>query len=274
MGDRRPVGIFDSGVGGISVLKVARELLPNENFIYYGDNGNAPYGTKPENEIKRLAFNCADFLVQKGVKALVVACNTATSAAIRDIREQLNLPVISMEPAIKPALAAAKGGKVIMMATPMTCSLERYLLLLDALNGQDKVLNVGCYGLVERIEEGDFTPGRFDDLLKQVLGPYDGERIDAIVLGCTHYPFIERDIAQYAKKHFTGRCRIFDGNGGTVRQLGKVLSQNGLESDSAGGNVELYTSGDPAKTLPILEKLLRSQTHYDTPKGRVSIGSL
>lgn len=270
MGDRRPVGIFDSGVGGISVLKVARELLPGENYIYYGDNGNAPYGTKTKSEIKRLAFNCAHFLEKRGVKAIVVACNTATSAAIRDIREQLNLPVISMEPAIKPALASSDDGKVLMMATPATCLLERYQLLLHALNGCDKVLNVGCYGLVERIEEGDFSPGRFDDLLKQALSPFNGERIDAIVLGCTHYLFIEQEIACYAAKHFTGSCRVFDGNGGTVRQLTKVLATKGLESDGTGGGVELYTSGDPLKTLPILENLLGVQTYYDTPLGRVS----
>lgn len=275
MGDRRPVGFFDSGVGGISVLKVALELLPRESFIYFGDNANAPYGTKTAAEIKSLAFDCADFLVSRGVKAIVVACNTATSAAIRDIRERLNLPVISMEPAIKPALAAAKEGKVLMVATPATCSLERYQLLLDKLGGRDKVINVGLRGLVERIELGDlspcgFAPGRFDDLLHAALCPYEGERIDAIVLGCTHYPFIERDIAAYAAAHFTGARRFFDGNGGTVRQLAKVLRDEGLASDGPGGKTELYTSGDEKVFLPLMRSLLREKTYYDAPQGRVA----
>lgn len=110
--DSRPIGMFDSGMGGISVLKTAWELLPDENFVYFGDDGNAPYGVRPVEEIKRLSFECARFLMEKGAKAIVIACNTATSAAINDIRRVLALPVISMEPAIKPALEESSGGRI------------------------------------------------------------------------------------------------------------------------------------------------------------------
>jgi glutamate racemase len=125
----KPVGVFDSGLGGASVLREALIRLPSENYIYYGDNQNAPYGEKSETEITRLAFGCADFLIGKGVKAMLVACNTATSAAIRAIREKLDIPVVSMEPAIKPACAEPGSGKILMMATPATTRLARYQAL-------------------------------------------------------------------------------------------------------------------------------------------------
>ncbi len=253
--DNRPVGLFDSGMGGLSVLKTAMILLPNEDYIYFGDDGNAPYGTKPEERIVALALGCARFLADQGVKAIVVACNTATSAAINDIRAQFRLPVISMEPAIKPAVEQSKGGRILMLATPATCALSRYQKLLGRVDARHQVENVPCPGLVELIEAGE-TGKAVDDRLAQLLGQYGGAQIDAIVLGCTHYPFIRGNIERYAKAHFAGECRLFDGNAGTVRQLKRVLADNGLLSENGKGGVSLFTSGDAKTVVPAFERML------------------
>ncbi|MGI6151481.1 MAG: glutamate racemase [Christensenellales bacterium] len=253
--DNRPIGIFDSGMGGLSVLKTAMALLPNEDYIYFGDDGNAPYGTKPEERIVELALNCARFLADQGVKAIVVACNTATSAAINHIRSRLQLPVISMEPAIKPAVENSAGGRILMMATPATCSLMRYQNLLKRVDTRHQVENVPCPGLVELIEAGK-TGKEVDDQLARLLGEYDGQRIDGIVLGCTHYPFIRENIQRYAREHFAGEPRLFDGNAGTVRQLKRVLAESNLLSDKTQGSVQLYTSGDAKTVIPAFERML------------------
>ena len=253
--DSRPIGMFDSGMGGISVLKTAWELLPDENFVYFGDDGNAPYGVRPVEEIKRLSFECARFLMEKGAKAIVIACNTATSAAINDIRRVLALPVISMEPAIKPALEESSGGRILMMATPATCNQERYHDLLDRLDARRQVTNVPCMGLVERVEQGDLRPESFSDVLEELLGPFKGERVDGIVLGCTHYPFVRGAIEDYARAHFEGACKLYDGHLGTVRQLARVLEREGLLSGGPGGRVDFYTSGDQERILPTFRRL-------------------
>jgi len=252
---RKPIGIFDSGMGGLTVLKTAMTLLPNEDYVYYGDDGNAPYGTKPEERIVELALNCAAFLADRDVKAIVVACNTATSAAINDIRSRYNLPVISMEPAIKPAVEQSSGGRVLMMATPATCALARYQRLLQRVDVRHQVENVPCPGLVDLIEAGR-TGREVDELLEKLLGKYDGQRIDGIVLGCTHYPFIRENIERYAKAHFAGEPKLFDGNAGTVRQLKRVLEQRGLLSDKPQGSVRLFTSGDAASVIPAFKRML------------------
>ena len=228
--DARPVGVFDSGFGGASLLRDALRLLPDERFIYYGDNKNAPYGDKSEQEITSLAKSAADFLMHRGVKALVVACNTATSAAIKALRTILDVPVVSVEPAIKPACMQSGNGKVLMLATEATTKLARYRALQSRMPNPERVINVGCSGLVERIEKGIVAKDAFDDILFNKLHPYEGMEIDGIVLGCTHFVFIEDAISRYAKSHFSGECRLYNGNAATARQLGRVLASNSIEA--------------------------------------------
>mgnify|MGYP001009839761 CR=1 FL=1 len=253
--DNRPVGMFDSGMGGLSVLKTAIALLPSEDYIYFGDDANAPYGTKTPEQIIDLALGCSRFLADEGVKAIVVACNTATSAAINDIRSRFKLPVISMEPAVKPALENSKGNRILMMATPATCALSRYQKLLNRVDVNHKVENVPCPGLVELIEAGR-TGKDVDERLLELLCKYDGMQIDGIVLGCTHYPFIRSNIERYAREHFLGEPRLFDGNAGTVRQLIRVLKAGGLLSEKEKGSVRLLTSGNRASIIPAFERML------------------
>lgn len=254
--DSRPIGVFDSGLGGASVLREALKQLPHENYIYLGDNFHAPYGDKTEEEITKLTFTCANELVSRGVKAILLACNTATATCIRQIREKLDVPVVSVEPAIKPACAAQGTGKVLMMATLATTKLKRYLDLQARMPDPYRVINVPCPGLVDRIEQNVFDDDAFDDLFERFLSAYHGMEIDGIVLGCTHYVFIGGAIARYAANHFKGACRLYDGNAATVRQLGHVLEDRGLLNDSGSTQVEFHTSGDTAIYLPIFESLL------------------
>lgn len=253
----KPIGVFDSGLGGASVLREALVRLPLENYVFYGDNLNAPYGDKSETEITKLAFNCADFLIGKHVKAMLVACNTATSAAIRAIREKLDIPVVSMEPAIKPACLEPGDGNILMMATLATTKLARYQALRARMPDPERVIDVPCPGLVDRIEKGIFQDDAFDDLLEQFLSPYYGRKIDAIVLGCTHYVFIKGAISRFAAMHFEGASKLVDGNAATVRQLERVLVTNNLNNNVGNASVEFFTSGDAARLEPLFFSLLQ-----------------
>ena len=252
----RPVGFFDSGLGGASVLREALKLLPNENYIYYGDNANAPYGDRTEDEITALTFRCAHRLVDMGVKAIVLACNTATATCINQIRSEFSIPVISIEPAIKPACSLPGTGKVLMMATKATTHLERYLRLRQRMPDPERVINIPCPGIVERIESGRLGAEDYDDLFAEFLAPYKGMEVDAIVLGCTHYIFIKDAFRRNAGLHLTGSCQLIDGNQGTVRQLGRVLDARGLVNDKGSGSVTFCTSGDRERLKPIFDMLI------------------
>ena len=255
--DRRPIGVFDSGLGGLSHLKEAIRQLPKENFIYYGDNANAPYGDKTDEEVARLSFACADFLVSKGVKAILLACNTATAVSIKDIRNRLSIPIVSVEPAIKPACETDGTGKVLMLATLATTKLERYAKLQSRMPDPSRVINVPCPGLVERIEQGVFGVGEFDDILDKHLSPYYGIKVDAIVLGCTHYVFIGDAIREFVMRHCQGECRLYDSGTGTAKQLGRIIARNNLENDAGTGGVEFFTSGNDEHFRPLFELLMR-----------------
>jgi glutamate racemase len=243
-GTSRPIGFFDSGVGGISVLKTAFILMPFENYIYFGDNANAPYGEKSESEIKELSLAAGRFLFDKGVKAIVIACNTATSAAVNQMREEFNIPVISMEPAVRPALKEVRGGKVLVLATAATVSQERYLKLLERLKAGDKVVSVGCSGLVEMIEDGKIGRKEIDAYFDKTLSHIKNIKIDAAVIGCTHYSFIHKEIKSYIDRAFNTDCPMFDGKEGTSNHLHRVLEENDmLRGRSEKGNVRFFTSG-------------------------------
>ena len=247
------IGIFDSGMGGISVLKKAAALLPNENFIYYGDNRNAPYGTRPISEIQRLCAAAIDHLLAQEIKALVIACNTATAAYASIVRaEHPELPIIGMEPAVKPASLARSQGRVLALATKATLALDKFSRLMEQYG--EGVIPVEGKGLVEIVENGMAGSEAAADALQAVFAPYLNEQIDGIVLGCTHVPFLRRQI-----ETFFPQAQIFDGREGTVRQLERRLIETGRRSASKdAGQIIFQTSGD-AEILKSMERLFRTE---------------
>ena len=192
-----PIGFLDSGVGGLSVLREAIKIMPNENYIYFGDSKNAPYGVKPTKEIRDLTFNVVDFLIEKGIKGLVVACNTATSAAVSELRRVYpDIPLVGIEPAIKPAVELNRSGKILIMATPMTIKQEKFNLLLNKYKEKAEIVPIPCAGLMEFIEDGILSGEELEEYLEEKLSIYDKSEISSIVLGCTHYPFVKDVIAK------------------------------------------------------------------------------
>jgi len=236
------IGFFDSGVGGATVMREARRLLPREDFLYYGDTLHAPYGTKSDEEILRLSRDAARFLVEKGVKALVIACNTASAAAAAQLRRELSIPIIAIEPALKPAHFLRKDGAVLVLATEATLRLEKFGRLM-ALYGEGAVPIPGT-GLVELIEADRADSPECEALLRRLIGPHLAEPVDAIVLGCTHYVFLRPLLSRIAPG-----VPVVDGHLGTARQLVRVLQEKNLLEDGAGRTEFCSSAGEESVAI-------------------------
>lgn len=232
-----PIGVFDSGVGGISALRAMIRMLPQEHFIYYGDTANAPYGTKDTEEVIACVKRVTDELLSRKIKALVIACNTATGAAAYTLRRELTIPVIGMEPALKPASELRKNGDILVLATPLTLHQEKFNRLMEKYG--EGAVRVPCTGLMELVENENWTgAGAY---LKEVFALYDLKKTDAVVLGCTHYVFLKEMIRDMLPEHIA----ITEGSDGTARQLKRVLARNHLLREEGKGRVDLETSGIP-----------------------------
>lgn len=252
--DNRPIGVLDSGLGGISVLRELVKLMPGEDFIYYGDSANAPYGTRTPEEVIDLTKKDVEFLLERGAKAIVVACNTATSVAIKELRAAYEevLPVIGIEPALKPAVKAKEHSKVVVMATPMTLSQTKFNSMMHIYEDDANIIKMPCPGLVEYIESGVLEGPVLDAYLEKQFAPYDKAEIDAVVLGCTHYPLI-REVIQ---KRLPG-VFVYDGGFGTAKQTKRRLAERGLLSDrESGGKVEIFNSRNTEEILELSRRLL------------------
>lgn len=246
-----PIGMFDSGVGGVSVLREAVKMLPGEQFIFYGDTLHAPYGTKTKEEVLSLSRCVAEKLMDMGAKAIVIACNTATSAAARELRAMYDLPIIGMEPALKPASLLHRDGYVLSLATPGTIKGEKYQQLLEKYG--EGVESLPCPGMMEFVEKGETDTESLHRFLTDLFAPYKGKMPEAIVLGCTHYVFLKRAI----QRHFPG-VPLIDGNEGTVRQLKHKLEERGILAAENKGGVRFLSSGD-TDAVKLMEKLLSSE---------------
>ena len=219
-----PIGVFDSGVGGVSVLREIVRQMPNENIRFFGDSANAPYGTKTPERIVELTCKNVAHLYEEGIKAVVVACNTATSAAIATLREiYTDIPVVGIEPALKPAALIAEHPRVLVMATPMTVGGDKFHMLKERWQDKADVVSVSCPGLMEHVERGELEGEIIDTYLSDLLTPYLNEKVDAVVLGCTHYPFVRAAI-----KKVVGDVPVIDGSEGTARQLKRLLNEASL----------------------------------------------
>ena len=237
----RPIGFFDSGAGGLTVLASAVRCLPGESFLYFGDTAHAPYGGRTVEDVRKLSVQAAEMLCRRGCKALVVACNTATSAAVHVLRDMLAIPVIGMEPAVKPALAC--GGKVLVMATPLTLKEEKFKALCHRCGADEKnVIVLPCPGLVEMVERGETQGPAVEMLLAQLFSGVDLDGVAAVVLGCTHYLFLRRALVRVLPLG----VRFVDGNMGTVKQLARVLASESLlvkASSYQKTEIEILSSG-------------------------------
>ncbi len=247
------IGVFDSGVGGLSVLREIWAQLPDEDTLYFADTAHCPYGSRSADEIRALSVRIADFLIRRGAKVIVVACNTASAAALHHLRERFAVPIVGMEPAVKPAAERTRAGKVGVIATEVTFQGELFARLLQRYaNGVD-VLTRACPGLVQQVEAGKLDDPETDRLLRLYLQPMVDAGIDSLVLGCTHYPFLRDAIARVVGPNVD----ILDPAPAVARQTARVLEQHGLRAQTHGPARRLfYTSGDLRAFEAIAGRLL------------------
>lgn len=261
MSSHHPVGVFDSGVGGLSVLQRIRADLPYERLLYVADSGHAPYGNKPDEFIVQRSFAITEFLLEQGVKAIVAACNTATAAAITRLRTRFPLPIIGIEPAVKPAVNMTRSGVVGILATGNTVRSDKFAHLLDQHGHRARVLVQPCPGLADCVEQGELSGSRPRALLEHYLTPLLNAGVDTLVLGCTHYPFLIPLIQELTGPEVT----ILDPSPAVARQLRCRLEIGGLLADRGmSGGERYFTSGDLESTARVMTRLLAESVNLET----------
>ncbi len=234
------IGVFDSGVGGISVLQEIRVLLPREDLFYVADSGHVPYGSKPDAFIRERSLRISSWLLEQGAKAIVVACNTATAAAAAALRSTYDVPIVAMEPAIKPAVAATRSGIVGVLATVNTTRSERLTSLIERFGRGVTILTQPCPGLVEQIEAGQLDTPATRELLQRYVQPLLQRGADTLVLGCTHYPFLRPLLADIAGADVA----LIDTGAAVARRTTQVLGERGLLRAEGAGIERFWSSGD------------------------------
>jgi glutamate racemase len=252
MPSNAPIGVFDSGVGGLSVLREIHALLPGESLLYIADSGHVPYGEKSPEFIRERSRLLAGFLLARGAKALVLACNTATAAAVADLRQHYpQLPIVGMEPAVKPAAAATRSGVVGVLATTGTLQSSRFAALLDRFASTVRVVTQPCPGLVECVEAGDLHSPHLRQLLQAYVSPLLAEGCDTLILGCTHYPFLR----PLLREMLPADVALIDTGAAVARQLQRLLAERGLLGRGVAGPADFWTTADAAQlrlVLPVL----------------------
>ena len=249
-----PIGIFDSGVGGLSVLRAIRSQMPEESVIYFGDQGHIPYGPRPMEQIRDFSEAITRFLLGQGARVIVVACNTASAAALKYLREIFpDVPFVGMEPAVKPAAEHTQTGKVGVLATPATFQGELYASVVERFANGVELFQHTCPGLVQEIEQGNLNGNETRQILQEALQPMLEKNIDTVVLGCTHYPFVIPLIQEIVGEN----VRVIDPAPAVARQVRRVLEANGLKSGSDRPvGMKLFTSGDVEELNSLLPMLL------------------
>lgn len=252
-----PIGVFDSGVGGLSVLRHIHAQLPHEHLLYFADAAFSPYGEKTDQWLVQRSVEIAGYLVAQGVKALVVACNTATGAAIKELRRHYpELPIVGVEPGLKPGGAASRSGKVGVMATEAALTSEKFLLLRDQLtqaNGTQFLLQ-GCPGLADAVNRGELSTPETLALLRGFIEPVLAQGADTLVLGCTHYPFVRPAIESIVGDR---DVKLIDTGDAVARQLARLLEGAGLlRPGGTPAHLRGYTSGSAAELQQQFASLL------------------
>ena len=251
----QPIAVFDSGLGGLTVLRALRDQLPQEDFFYFADTRFLPYGDRPEVFLKERGVLIAQALAQRGAKALVIACNTATAAAAEAIRAATTLPIVALEPGVKPAAALTQSGVIGVLATTRTLDSERFQRLVAGHANHLKVLPIACPGLAEAIEtEGPDSP-EVASLLDIFVAPMVAAGVDVVVLGCTHYPWVAESIAQ----RMPAGIHLLDTGEPVARQLVRLLKISGLLGGGR-GQLTIATSGAPNKVNATVHRLWGQKT--------------
>lgn len=250
----QPIGVFDSGVGGLSVLRAMRELMPEEPVIYFGDQGHVPYGPRPQGQVRDFSEAITRFLLEHGAKLIVVACNTASAAALHYLRDRFpHVSFVGMEPAVKPAAEYTRSGLVGVLATPATFQGALYASVLERFANGVQVLQHTCPGLVYQIEKGNLDGKETRAILEEALHPMLDRGIDTVVLGCTHYPFVIPLIEQIAGDS----VRVIDPAPAVAKQAKRLLEAQGMKNPQGErAEVHLYTSGDIEAFTSLLPELL------------------
>ena len=252
MNAANPIGVFDSGVGGLSVLQAIRRALPGEHLLYVADSAHAPYGDKSQQFIEARSIALSEFLVSQNVKAIVVACNTATGAAVTTLRSTFAVPIIAMEPAVKPATANTQSGVIGVLATSRTLASDNFVRLFARYGSDVEILGQACPGLVEQVEAGDLSGDKTRLLLERYVLPLLEQKADTIVLGCTHYPFLTPLIQEIAGSGVA----VIDSAAAVARQLQRRLEVACLLADAARVGTECFwTSGALDKARPLVAQL-------------------
>ena len=256
-----PIGIFDSGVGGLSVLRAIRKQMPEESVIYFGDQGHIPYGLRPMEQIRDFSEAITKFLLLQNAKIIVVACNTASAAALKYLREKYpDVSFVGMEPAVKPASEHTQTGKVGVLATPATFQGALYASVVERFANGVELLQDTCPGLVQEVERGNLSGEEPHRILNEALIPMLEKNIDTVVLGCTHYPFVIPLIEEIVGEN----VRVIDPAPAVAKQARRVLETNGLKKQSEErGEVKFYTSGDAEELKSLLPVLLGEEGKVD-----------
>lgn len=256
-----PIGIFDSGIGGLSVLRHIRTQLPHENLLYFADSGFAPYGDKSEREIIDRSFAIAAFLRQHHIKALAIPCNTATAAAIRQLREHYpSLPIVGVEPGLKPAASLTKSGTVGVLATARTLASTKFQMLREQVGSATgvHVLAQACIGLADQVEKGELNSLATAALVRRYVKPLVDQGADTLVLGCTHYPFVQELIAEIAASERGQAVNIVDTGEAVARQLARLLTHHELlRTSDQPGTVMAFTTGSESALSTAFSTLLK-----------------
>ena len=243
-----PIGMFDSGIGGITIFNSIQKLLPKEDIIYYSDNLNSPYGNKSKSEILRLSIKNTKLLIDKGCKIIIVACNTATTNSIENLRSNFNIPFVGIEPAIKPAAMQTKSGLIGVLATKGTLTSGLFSNTAYSFGSDVKIIEKNAEGLVELVESGIFKGKEIDKILKKNLTPMINEKIDHLVLGCTHYPILINAI----KSLIPESVKIIDSGEAVAKQTKKLIEENKLEKDFFKASYYFYCNGSTKSLNKIL----------------------
>jgi glutamate racemase len=248
------IGIFDSGVGGLSVLRAMRKQMPEESAIYFGDQGHIPYGPRPMEQIRNFSEVITKFLLAQDAKIIVVACNTASAAALKYLREKFpDVQFVGMEPAVKPAAERTQTGRVGVLATPATFQGALYASVVERFANGVELFQDTCPGLVQQIEQGNLSGAETRKILENALQPMLEQNIDTVVLGCTHYPFVIPVIQQIVGE----RVRVIDPAPAVAKQTERLLEARGMRNQSgSNGELRFYTSGDKDSLKSLLPLLL------------------